>query len=145
VIRSGDDYVIAATGEIVVRGKGRRIERLPLPADVGQALAEYLREGRPASAQGRTVFVRVQAPHRALTPHGVTEVVVSAGRRADLGYVTAHRLRHSTARELLRAGAPLQEIGQLLRHRSQLTTAIYAKVDRERLRELARPWPGGAQ
>jgi len=70
-------------------------------------------------------------------------VVISAGRRAGLGEITAHRLRHTAARELLRAGAPLSEIGQLLRHRSQLTTAIYAKVDRERLRELARPWPGG--
>jgi site-specific recombinase XerD len=89
------------------------------------------------------VFVRVKAPHRALTPPGVTQVVVSAGRRAGLGDVTAHRLRHTAASELLRSGAPLVEIGQLLRHRSELTTAIYAKVDRDRLRELARPWPGG--
>jgi site-specific recombinase XerD len=90
------------------------------------------------------VFVRVRAPHRAMTPHGVTQVVVSAGRRADLGDITAHRLRHTAASELLRRGAPLEEVGQLLRHRSELTTTIYAKVDRERLRELARPWPGGA-
>jgi site-specific recombinase XerD len=129
--------------EIIVRGKGMRVEALPLPSDVGQALAEYLRHGRPSSAQGRAVFVRVMPAHRALTPHGITEVVISAGRRAGLGEITAHRLRHTAARELLRAGAPLSEIGQLLRHRSQLTTAIYAKVDRERLRELARPWPGG--
>ena len=79
-----------------------------------------------------------------MTPHGVTQVVVSASRRADLGDITAHRLRHTAASELLRRGAPLQEVGQLLRHRSELTTTIYAKVDRERLRELARPWPGGA-
>ncbi|MCA1699698.1 MAG: site-specific integrase, partial [Actinobacteria bacterium] len=131
-------------GELLVRGKGGRVERLPLPADVGAALADYLRHGRPADAEGRSVFVRVKAPHRALTPHGVTQVVVSAGRRAGLGDVTAHRLRHTAASELMRQGAPLQEIGQLLRHRSELTTAIYAKVDRERLRELARPWPGGA-
>jgi site-specific recombinase XerD len=71
-------------------------------------------------------------------------MVISAGKRAGLGEVTAHRLRHTAATELLRAGAPLQEIGELLRHRSVLTTAIYAKVDRGRLRELARPWPGGA-
>lgn len=131
-------------GELLVRGKGNRVERLPLPVDVGEALAAYLRDGRPADAEGRAVFVRVKAPHRTMTPHGVTQVVVSAGRRAGLGEITAHRLRHTAASELLRQGAPLQEIGQLLRHRSELTTAIYAKVDRERLRELARPWPGGA-
>lgn len=130
-------------GEILVRGKGNRIERLPLPADVGDALANYLRRGRPSDADGRSVFVRVKAPHRALTPGGVTQVVVSAGRRAGLGDVTAHRLRHTAASEMLRAGAPLVEIGQLLRHSTELTTAIYAKVDRDRLRELARPWPEG--
>ena len=87
------------------------------------------------------MFVRVKAPHRALTPAGVSQVVIAAGRRAGLGRVNAHRLRHTTATELLRSGAPLVEVGQLLRHRSQQTTAIYAKVDRERLRALARPWP----
>lgn len=91
------------------------------------------------------MFVRLKAPHRALTPGGVTQVVVAAARRAGLGPVTAHRLRHTAATELLRAGAPLIEIGQLLRHRSELTTAIYAKVDLVALRELARPWPGGAR
>ncbi|MDQ3630745.1 MAG: site-specific integrase [Actinomycetota bacterium] len=131
-------------GEIVVCGKGNRAERLPLPVDVGEAIVAYLRDGRPATAQGRSVFVRVKAPHRALTPGGVTQVVVSAAKRAGLGEVTAHRLRHTAATELLRAGAPLVEIGQLLGHRSELTTTIYAKVDRDRLRALARPWPGGA-
>jgi site-specific recombinase XerD len=124
-----------------VRGKGSRSERLPVPADVGEALADYLRRARPVRAEGRSVFVRVEAPHRALTPAGVSQVVIAAGNRAGLGRVNAHRLRHTTATELLRSGAPLVEIGQLLRHRSQQTTAIYAKVDRERLRELARPWP----
>ena len=131
-------------GTLVIDGKGSRRERLPLPADVGEAVAAYLRHGRPRRAEGRSVFVRVKAPHRALTPGGVTNVVIAAGRRAGLGDVTAHRLRHSVATELLRAGAPLEEIGQLLRHRRPLTTAIYAKVDREALRSLARPWPGGA-
>lgn len=79
-----------------------------------------------------------------LRSDGVTQVVVSASKRAGIGEVTAHRLRHTAASELLRRGAPLSEIGQLLRHRSELSTAIYAKVDRNRLRELARPWPGGA-
>jgi integrase/recombinase XerD len=129
------------SGEIMVRGKGARCERLPLPIDVGEAIVDYLRDGRPVSAEGRAVFVRVKAPHRALTPAGVTQVVMSAGHRAGLGDVRAHRLRHAAATELLRAGAPLVEIGQLLRHRSAQTTAIYAKVDRDRLRALARPWP----
>jgi len=131
-------------GEIVIRGKGDRQERLPLPADVGEAVAGYLRRGRPASAEGRCLFIRVKAPHRPLTPGRVTNVVVAAGRRAGLGQIAAHRLRHTAATEMLRAGATLPEIGQVLRHRSLLTTAIYAKVDREALRSLARPWPGGA-
>ena len=131
-------------GALVIEGKGSRRERLPLPADVGEAVAAYLRRGRPRRAEGRSVFVRVKAPQRALTPGGVTNVVIASGRRTGLGDVTAHRLRHSVATELLRAGAPLEEIGQLLRHRRPLTTAIYAKVDREALRSLARPWPGGA-
>jgi len=135
------DDVDWRSGEILVRGKGSRRERLPLPVDVGSALADHLRRARPSSAEGRAVFVRVKAPHRALTPAGVSQVVIAAGDRAGIGRVNAHRLRHTTATELLRSGAPLVEIGQLLRHRSQQTTAIYAKVDRERLRALARPWP----
>jgi integrase/recombinase XerD len=130
-------------GEIIVRGKGARVERLPLPADVGEAIAVYLRDARPPGFSGREVFVRIKAPRGPLTAGGVTQVVVSASKRADLGEVTAHRLRHTAATELLRQGAPLHEIGELLRHRSVLTTAIYAKVDRDRLRELARPWPTG--
>jgi site-specific recombinase XerD len=131
-------------GELVVRGKGQRFERLPLPADVGEAIAVYLRDGRPSGFSGREVFVRIKAPCRPLTAGGVTQVVVSASKRAGIGEVTAHRLRHTAATELLRQGAPLHEIGELLRHRSVLTTAIYAKVDRDRLRELARPWPTGS-
>jgi len=130
-------------GEIVVRGKGDRVERLPLPADVGEAIAVYLCDGRPSGFSGREVFVRIKAPRGPLTAGGVTQVVVSASKRAGIGEVTAHRLRHTAATELLRQGASLQEIGELLRHRSVLTTAIYAKVDRDRLRELARPWPTG--
>jgi integrase/recombinase XerD len=129
-------------GEIVVRGKARRDERLPLPADVGEAIVGYLRDGRPASASGRAVFVRVKAPHKALTSGGVTQVVVAAARRAGLGQIHAHRLRHTAASEMLRAGASLPEIGQVLRHRRALSTANYAKVDREALRRIARPWPG---
>lgn len=130
-------------GELVVRGKGDRHERLPLPDDVGQALVGYLQRGRPPTAQGRRVLVRIRAPHGPMTGGSVSSVVFAAGQRAGLGTVRAHRLRHTAATRLLAAGAPLVEIGQLLRHRSQLTTAIYAKVDTESLRTLARPWPGG--
>jgi integrase/recombinase XerD len=130
-------------GTVVIRGKGPRVESLPWPADVGEAVVAYLHRGRPATAIGRTVFVRLKAPHRALSSSGVTEIVAAAARRAGLGVIHAHRLRHTTATQLLRAGAPLPEIGQLLRHRRALTTAIYAKVDRVALRMIARPWPGG--
>ena len=131
-------------GEIVVRGKGRA-ERLPLPADVGEPLVAYLRGGRPLSAQGRAVFVRIKAPHRQLGSARVSGIVADAARRAGLGRVHAHRLRHTAASEVLRAGGSLPEVGQLLGHRRSGTTAIYAKVDRERLREIARPWPGSTR
>jgi site-specific recombinase XerD len=131
-------------GELVVRGKGNRFERLPLLADIGRALAAYLQRGRPVTAQGRTVFVRMRAPHRPLSSAGVSQAVAAAASRAGLGRVGAHRLRHTVATEMVRAGVPLPEVGQVLRHRRLMTTAIYAKVDRERLRLLARPWPGGA-
>jgi site-specific recombinase XerD len=129
-------------GELVVIGKGRRAERLPLPVDVGEAITSYLLDGRPSSAQDRCLFQRVKAPHCGLTAGGITQVVVSAARRARLGQIHAHRLRHTAATQMLRAGGSLEEIGQLLRHRTALTTAIYAKVDRDALRQIARPWPG---
>jgi integrase/recombinase XerD len=129
-------------GELTVRGKGNRRDLLPLPADAGQALAAYLRHGRPAAALGRSVFIRVSAPYQGLTRGGVTMAVSAAGRRAGLGVIYAHRLRHSAATSMLAAGAPLAEIGQVLRHRLPLTTAVYAKVDIAALRALARPWPG---
>lgn len=129
-------------GEITVRGKGNRHDRLPLPADVGRRIVACLQDGRPGSVQGRTVFVRAQAPYRALTSNAVTTVVACAGRRAGLGVIGAHRLRHSAATAMLRAGGSLTEIGQTLRHARPLTTAVYAKVDVEALRRLARPWPG---
>jgi integrase/recombinase XerD len=116
-----------------------------LPVDVGEAITEYLRDGRPDSALDRTVFIRIKAPHRRLTTGGVTQVVVAAGRRAGLGQIHAHRLRHTAATSMLRAGAPLHEIGQVLRHREALSTAIYAKVDRAALSSLSRPWPGAGR
>jgi integrase/recombinase XerD len=129
-------------GEVVVHGKGGHVDRLPLPIDVGQALAAYLKAGRPADVLDRHVFIRGRAPRCGLTRIGVTEVVKSAAHRAGLGTIYAHRLRHSMATSMLAAGAPLLEIGQVLRHHSLLTTAIYAKVDTEALRALAMPWPG---
>jgi integrase/recombinase XerD len=131
-----------AAGELLVRGKGNHIQRLPLPVDVGGAIEGYLRRGRPATAQGRVVFVRHRAPHRQLTTAGVGNIVGVVGRRAGLGHVFAHQLRHTAATTMVRAGAPLSEVGQVLGHARPMTTAIYAKVDRDALRTLARPWPG---
>lgn len=142
VAHLGLDDIDWRAGELRVVGKGNRVEALPLPADVGSAITAYLRRGRPASAEGRSVFVRVHAPHRALTPGGIGNVVNAAGQRAGLGHVHAHQLRHSAATALLRAGSPLTEVGQVLRHRMPLTTAIYAKVDQNALKALTRPWPG---
>ena len=130
-------------GELVVRGKGRRQERLPLPVDVGEAVAGWLRRGRPR-CDCTKVITRVRAPHRGLSTAGVSAIVSAACRRAGLPELNAHRLRHTAATEMLRAGAALTEVGQVLRHASVLTTAIYAKVDRDRLRTLALPWPGAA-
>jgi integrase len=128
-------------GEIVVRGKGRRKERLPLPVDVGDALAAWLRRGRRRCGCP-AVFTTVRAPHRPLSSGGVSAIVRAACARAGLPESNAHRLRHTAATEMLRAGAGLAEVGQVLRHTSMLTTAIYAKVDRDGLRTLALPWPG---
>jgi len=115
-------------GEITVRGKGGRRDRLPLPSDVGAAIVAYL---------------RAQAPREALSYTGITTIVAEAAIRAGIpGPVHAHRLRHSAATAMLRGGGSLTEIGQVLRHARPATTAIYAKVDIGALRLLGRPWPG---
>jgi site-specific recombinase XerD len=128
-------------GELMVRGKGSRQERLPLPVDVGEALASYLNGGRPG-VDCRAVFLRVKAPIRAMTSSAVTQTVSSACKRAGLVPVGAHRLRHSAATTMLHAGVALADVGQVLRQTALSTTAVYAKVDRVALRALARPWPG---
>jgi site-specific recombinase XerD len=132
-------------GELLVRGKGARQARLPLPHEVGEALVAYLREGRPPS-RTRQVFLRMRAPHRGFAnSQGVSTIVSRALTRAGLEPVLkgAHLLRHSLATQLLQNGASLAEIGELLRHQNLETTRIYAKVDQVALRALALPWPGG--
>jgi integrase len=132
-------------GQITVHGKAGRVDRLPLPVEVGEAIAGYLRRGRPRSGTGvRAVFVRTTAPRTALTRGGVSFIVRRASVRAGLTPFGAHRLRHTAATDMLRAGASLSEIGQVLRHSSGTSSATYARVDIERLRSVARPWPDGA-
>ena len=130
-------------GELTVRGKGLVHDRLPLPRDVGDALVAYLRTDRP-SCTTRCAFVRLKAPHRGFHhPSTVSTIVRRALERAHLTppIKGAHLLRHSLATGLLRHGASLPEIGEVLRHRSPNTTEIYAKVDLDGLRMLVRPWP----
>jgi integrase len=131
-------------GEIAVTGKGSRTERLPLPAPAGEALAAWITGGRPR-CESRAVFVTVRRPYRPLTPEAVRAIMGRACDRAGLERRGAHQLRHTLATEMLRAGASLPEVGQVLRHRSQLSTSLYAKVDQNALRPLARPWPGAGK
>lgn len=129
------------SGELVVRGKGRRQDRLPLPADVGQALVAYLSAGRnPAGA--RHLFLTCRAPRGPIRAALVGDVVERACLRAGVPHVGPHRLRHALAGELLRQGAGLVAISQVLRHQDLATTALYAKVDLGALRQVAQPWPG---
>jgi integrase/recombinase XerD len=131
-------------GEITITGKGSRTERLPLPVPAGEALTAWLARGRPR-CESRAVFVTVRRPYRQLTPDAVRQVMARACGRAGLERRGAHRLRHALATEMLRAGASLPEVGQVLRHRSQLSTSLYAKVDQDALRPLARAWPGAGR
>jgi integrase/recombinase XerD len=131
-------------GEVEIHGKGNRHERLPLPDDAGRAVTGYLR-GRARAPEGcRAVFLRTPAPWGGLGQGGVRHVVRAACRRAGLPELGAHRLRHGAATGMLRAGAGLPEIAQVLRHRSLAVTAAYAQPDPATFGELARPWPGGA-
>lgn len=139
----GLDDIDWRRGEITVCGKRARRDRLPLPADVGEAIAGYLSRGRPVAGR-REVFLRAVAPAGPLSRGGISFIVRRACRRAGVAEVGAHRLRHTAACEMAAAGAPLTEIGQVLRHQSLDSTANYARVGVAELRKLARPWPGGA-
>ena len=116
-------------------GKGRKDTQLPLPADVGEVIAVRL---RPGTGPDRAVFVRLHAPYRGLTVSALTNAVAVVSQRAGLGVLHAHRLRHSAATAMLAGGASLAEIGQVLAHQNPVTTSIYARVDIEALRSLAR-------
>jgi site-specific recombinase XerD len=141
------DDIDWSTGQIAIRGKGGKSAQLPLAADVGAALAAYLRHDRPRSAT-RRVFLRHRAP---LAGFANSSTISSIVRRAlkhagvESAHTGAHVLRHSLATSLLRQGGSLDEIGELLRHQSPNTTAIYAKVDVTALHTLALPWPGGGR
>jgi integrase/recombinase XerD len=137
------DDVDWRAGEILVRGKGLLHDRMPLPVDVGQALTSYLRTDRPVCKTCR-VFVCTKAPRSGFAgPSTVTTIVRRALDRAGLNpiFKGAHLLRHSLATTMLRSGASMGEIGEVLRHRIPSTTEIYAKLDFEGLRSLAQPWP----
>jgi site-specific recombinase XerD len=147
VIKLSLDDIDWASGQITIHGKGRRSAQLPLPADVGTAVAAYLRRDRPPSAS-RRVFLRHRAP---ITGFANSSTLSSIVRRAlkhagiESAHTGAHVLRHSLATSMLRQGGSLDEIGELLRHQSPNTTAIYAKVDVAALHTLALPWPGGGR
>lgn len=130
-------------GEVELDGKAHERGRLPLPADVGEALVAYLRVR--GGTHDRRVFVTVPAPTRPLEPTAIRSLVRHAYQRAGLDPVGAHQLRHALASDLLRAGASLAAVGQILRHKDLASTTIYAKVDLERLRGVAAPWPGAAR
>ena len=137
------DHINWRAGELLISGKGLLHDRLPLLPDVGEALAEYLQRDRPESST-RRVFLRIKAPHVALSVRSSLSTIVKravqrAGIQVPMG--GAHLFRHSLATNMLRGGASMAEIGEVLRHRSPNTTEIYAKVDFDGLRALAQPWP----
>jgi site-specific recombinase XerD len=130
------------TGQVTVHGKHARTDVLPLPTDVGAAIAGYLQRGRPRT-RARTVFIRTMPPWVGVSRSAVSSVVRRASTRAGLETFGSHRLRHTTACQVLCRGGSLVEIGQILRHESLGSTARYARVDVDRLRRIARAWPTG--
>ncbi|MGH7249154.1 MAG: site-specific integrase, partial [Pseudomonadota bacterium] len=132
-------------GEILIRGKGKLHDRMPLPADVGKAIVDYIRNGRAGAS--RALFVSARTPHHRPFKNAqiVNTILEDAFRKTGLKppqkYVGSHLLRHSLATDMLRKGASLDEVSEVLRHRSRMTTTIYAKYDLDALRSIARPWP----
>ena len=138
-------------GELLVRGKGKLHDRMPISAEVGQALSRYLREKRGPTTC-RTMFVTHRAPHRAFKDGQIVNAILkdalaATGQKPVTPYVGSHLLRHSLATRLVNAGASLDEVGDVLRHRSRTSTMIYARLDIDGLRSIAKPWPvaGGVQ
>jgi|SRR5580658_51903 integrase/recombinase XerD len=138
------------SGEIIVRGKGKRHDRVPLPPDVGKALADYIRFDRVTAS--RALFVTERAPHKPFKNGEVlnsilTDAFAKCGLKPPAPYVGSHVLRHSLAINLVRRGASMEEISDMLRHRSRAATMIYARMDIDNLRSIAPPWPisGGAK
>jgi integrase len=131
-------------GTVRVKGTRGRVDRLPLPVDVGEALVTYLRRGRPSPSIHRELFLAVDAPHGPIGPAAVSSLVAEAMRRAGITSGAAHRLRHTAAMNVVASGGGLVEAGQLLRHSSVAATAIYARADIVGLAVLARPWPGAS-
>lgn len=127
-------------GELMVRGKGRREDRLPLPTEVGEALSAYL-TGRGRVPGSRRVFLTCRAPSGPIRPDLVNDVIERGCKRSGLAQFGPHRMRHALAGELLRQGVGLVTISQVLRHQDLATTAVYAKVDLSTLRRVAQPWP----
>lgn len=130
------------SGTLRISGKGGQIDIVPMPADIGAALATHLQSKRHPVTAGRAVFTCSSAPYHPVTASTVRAIVRRIAERAGLGPVGPHRLRHSVGTATINAGASLEEVGQLLRHRSLSSTTIYAKVDISRLATLTRPWPG---
>ncbi|MDR1151398.1 MAG: site-specific integrase [Bifidobacteriaceae bacterium] len=133
------------TGSLRIRGKGGRVDEMPLPQEVGDALEEYILHGRCGRAEEDLVFLTMFEPVRPVKDGGITKILRMCCARAGITEFGAHRLRHTFATGLLAAGSTLQEIQTLLRHVRTDTTAIYAKVDHARLAELVLPWPKAAQ
>ena len=132
-------------GELLVRGKGQLHDRLPITAEVGEALSRYLREER-GETSCRTVFITHRAPHRAFKDGQIVNAILkdalaATGQQPVTPYVGSHLLRHSLATRLVNAGASLAEVGDVLRHRSRSSTMLYARLDIDGLRSIAQPWP----
>ena len=140
VARLDLDDIDWRNGQITIKAKGGHDDVLPLPVEVGEAIAAYLQRGRP-SKPTRALFLTVFAPIRGLSGEAVALPVRQACRRAGVAECGSHRLRHTLATETLRAGAPMAEVAQLLRHADQATSSIYAAADVAAVAALARSWP----